>query len=374
MYWIGAIPVVPRTTEYRRFAERIMARTIKTYPMNNSAIIRVNSDRDRIDTSPEYQRNSEVWTLEKKQLLIDSILNEYDIPKLYFHILPSNQKSQYLYAIIDGRQRIETIWAFIDNKFPLAQDFEYLKDANVKLSNLTYSDLAQKYPRIKIIFDGFSIPIILVDTDDIDLIDDMFSRLNEAVPLNAAEKRNAMGGPMVIVIREVSSHPFFKEKAKFSNKRYQYREVAAHLLYIEDALIEHGRYFDTKKPYIDAMVKRYKLHRLDTSVVHNKVTNLLNVLHGIFVDEDDLLRSQSIVPIYYLFIKEMVEQNAINSVTRDRLWAFKSAVEQNRKIAETDITAADFDLLEFDRMAQQGTNDASSIKERVRILKYFFAP
>ncbi len=340
--------------------------------MNNSAIIRVNSDREHIDTSPEYQRNSEVWTLEKKQLLIDSILNEYDIPKLYFHILPSNPKSRLQYAIIDGRQRIETIWAFIDNKFPLAPDFKYLKDDSVKLANLTYSDLAQKYPKIKIIFDGFSIPIILVDTDDMDLIDDMFSRLNEAVPLNAAEKRNAMGGPMVKVIREISSHPFFKEKVKFSNKRYQYREVTAHLLYLEDSLKEHGRYYDTKKPYLDGMVRRYKLNSLDPTQVKNLVHGLLDILYGIFVDEDNLLRSQSSIPIYYLFVKDMYVNDRMSFITRDRLWDFRSAVEQNRHIAEEDITMANFDLLEYDRMSQQGTNDAVSIKERVRILYSYF--
>lgn len=340
--------------------------------MNNSAIIRVNSDREYIDTSPEYQRNSEVWTLEKKQLLIDSILNEYDIPKLYFHVLPSNPNSHFDYAIIDGRQRIETIWAFIDNKFQLSPDFKYLKDERVKLANLTYSDLAQKYPKIKIIFDGFSLPIILVDTDDIDLIDDMFSRLNEAVPLNAAEKRNAMGGPMVKVIRVTSSHPFFKEKARFSNKRYQHREVAAHLLYLEDSLTQHGRYYDTKKPYIDGMVRRYKLNRLDPTPVHNQVHKLLDILYGIFVDKDDLLRAQSSISIYYLFIKEMDGNNRMDIITRDRLWDFKSDVEQNRRIAEDDITQANFDLLEFDRRAQQGTNDAVSIKERVRILYDYF--
>ena len=36
-------------------------------------------------------------------------------------------------------------------------------------------------------------------------------------------------------------------------------------------------------------------------------------------------------------------------------------------MAEKDITQANFELLEFDRMSQQGTNDADSIKERVRI-------
>jgi len=350
----------------------MISKTIKTYPMNNSAIIRVNSDREYIDTNPTYQRNSEVWTLEKKQLLIDSILNEYDIPKLYFHILPSNPKSRLQYAIIDGRQRLETIWAFIDNKFPLAPDFEYLKDDSVNLANLTYSDLAQKYPKIKIIFDGFSLPIILVETNDIDLIEDMFSRLNEAVPLNAAEKRNALGGPMVKVIREVSSHPFFEEKVRFSDKRYQYREVAAHLLYLEDCLNQHGRYFDTKKPYLDGMVRRYKRDRLDPTLVHNQVNGLLDILHGIFVDEDDLLRSQAAIPIYYLFVKDMHENDKMDIVTRDRLWNFKSAVEQNRSLAEKDIMLANFDLLEYDRMSQQGTNDAVSIKERVRILSDYF--
>jgi hypothetical protein len=40
----------------------------------------------------------------------------------------------------------------------------------------------------------------------------MFSRLNEAVPLNAAEKRSAIGGPMALAIREISEHSFFNEK------------------------------------------------------------------------------------------------------------------------------------------------------------------
>jgi hypothetical protein len=349
-----------------------MGSTIKTYAMNNSAIIRINSDREFINTSPEYQRNSEVWTLEKKQLLIDSILNEYDVPKLYFHLLPPQKaypNSKYLYAIIDGRQRIETIWAFIDNKFALADDFKYIKDEKLNLANLTYADLAQKYPKVKVIFDGFSIPIILVDTDDIDLIEDMFSRLNEAVPLNAAEKRNAMGGAMVKVIRDVSSHPFFKEKVQFKNKRYQHLEVAAHLLYLEDCLLRHQRFYDTKKPYLDGMVTVYKRDKtLNANLVKQAVNDILNITYGIFVDDDELLRSQAVIPIYYLSIREARQQNVLPLVTRNRLWDFRQAINDNKEIASTDITLANYDYLEFDRMSQQGTNDAVSINERVRIL------
>ncbi len=67
--------------------------------------------------------------------MIDSIINDYDIPKLYFHVLDSTDKKNknYKYAVIDGRQRLETIWMFIDNKFTLAEDFTYFKDPKIKI-------------------------------------------------------------------------------------------------------------------------------------------------------------------------------------------------------------------------------------------------
>ena len=61
---------------------------------------------------------------------------------------------------------------------------------------MTYSDLGFKYPLLKARFDATSLSVISVRTEDIELIEDMFSRLNEAVPLNAPEKRNAFGGPL----------------------------------------------------------------------------------------------------------------------------------------------------------------------------------
>ncbi|MEM8488850.1 MAG: DUF262 domain-containing protein, partial [Bacteroidota bacterium] len=180
--------------------------------MQNSTILRVNSERDDIDVNPYYQRKGEVWTLQKKQLLIDSIINDYDIPKLYFHKLNGNHTSggNFDFSIIDGKQRLEAIWGFIDGRFSISDDFVYLADKAIDAKGMTYSELASRYPKIKIRFDSYILPIILVETDDIDLIEDMFSRLNEAVPLNAAEKRNALGGPMAKAIRQVADTSFFK--------------------------------------------------------------------------------------------------------------------------------------------------------------------
>ena len=119
--------------------------TINTIPMNHSAIMKIYAERDEIDLSPEYQRKGNIWSLEKKQLLIDSILNNYDIPKIYFHEL---KHDNYLYSVIDGRQRLETIWEFMDGKFSLADDFKYFKDECLNLKSLKYNDLAKEFPKL----------------------------------------------------------------------------------------------------------------------------------------------------------------------------------------------------------------------------------
>jgi hypothetical protein len=347
---------------------------IRTFPLQNSAILRINSEKEEIEIDPPYQRKGDIWTKEKKQLLIDSILNDFDIPKLYFHYFTPEQKKadKYLYAIIDGRQRLETIWDFIEGKFPLAGDFVYLHDNSVDAGGLTYADIGKEYPRLKIRFDSFNLPIICIETDDLDLIEDMFSRLNEAVPLNAAEKRNAIGGPMAQAIRDVSEHNFFRQKVKFPNTRYQHREVAAKFLYIEYTLHNFKKVRDTKKPFLDDMVKKFKVaDTLKIDIIVNKAEKVLDLMSNLFSNDDEVLRTQSGAVIYYLVFKKAYELKELAKISRAKFILFYSELEKNRKIAETDIANANFEYLEFDRMSQQGTNDAISINERVRIMCKF---
>lgn len=59
----------------------------------------------QIDPNPTYQRSS-VWKTPQKQLLIDSILRDFDIPKFYLRV---NNSSKFKYEIIDGQQRIRAL-------------------------------------------------------------------------------------------------------------------------------------------------------------------------------------------------------------------------------------------------------------------------
>lgn len=341
---------------------------IETFPMQHATIMRIYSERDEINNEPDYQRGGGVWTPDKKKLLIDSILNGYDIPKIYLHKLTRDQRKEadHKYAIIDGKQRLETIWQFMDGLLTLSSDFDYQDDPTIDLRRLSYNDIAKTHPKIRIKFDSFVLPIICVETDDLDLIEDMFSRLNEAVPLNAAEKRNAIGGELVAAIRETSTHDFFSQRVSFGNKRFQHRESAARLLLIEQNIATIGKVSDTKKEYLDAIARNYKTGKTDAVFRFSKtVSATLDKMAQLFVDRDDLLRSQGNIVLYYLLFKSSIVAN--RQLTRKDFYDFRDKVRTNRDLAETSFEQANFELLEFDRLSQQGTNDSSNIRERLRI-------
>lgn len=345
---------------------------IETNPVQHSTILRIYSERDEIITGPDYQRNGGIWTLEKKQLLIDSIINNYDIPKIYFHQFSREEKKNTgkSYAIIDGKQRLEAIWGFIEGDFCLDDNFEYQDNPEIKLAGLSYDDLAKEHPKILINFDSFVLPIIGIQTDDLDLIEDMFSRLNEAAPLNAAEKRNAFGGDMVKAIRDVASHQFFTQKVRFNNNRYQHYESAAKFLLVEASQFENDKLIDTKKVYLDIMVRKFKTgSEALVNQFKEVVVSILDVMAKSYTNKDILLRAQGGMVVNYMLFKWAGESKI--QINRSWLLDFDQKVKDNRTLAESNYENADYELLEFDRLSQQGTNDASSIKERLRIVKEY---
>jgi hypothetical protein len=355
-------------------------KTFRVVGMPNSSLIRIYSERRFIQADPEYQRMSEIWTLEKRQLLIDSILNEYDIPKLYFHAFQTPKVvaggRQVKYAIIDGRQRLETIWDFIDGKFALGDDFVFLEDSSIDAKGLTYSELSSKYLDLKIRFDGFTLPIMEVITDDVDLIEDMFVRLNEAVPTNAAEKRNAFGGPMAATIKTVSQNGFFKKKVPISNKRYQHLDISGKFLLLANAQKSSDtkrRIVDTKKAYLDEFVKEFKAQNLvnEAEQLESEVKAILERMSKVFIDRDSLLKTQAMcVVLFLVFLRNELGHGA-RQINRKKLVQFEKDREENRKVAQDDLASAKYELLEFDKMSLQGSNDAASVRTRLETLETY---
>lgn len=335
--------------------------------LQNSSVWNLYRMRNRIETDPDYQRQSDVWTPDKRRLLVDTILNGLDVPKIYLHkfVIPKLvEGTSYDYAIIDGKQRLQTVWDFIDGKLALDDNFEYFKDQSVVTSNMTYSELGKKYPELKSDFDSFPLSVICIETEDIEMIEELFSRLNEAVPLSAAEKRNAFGGPIPEAIRRVAGDSFFKERLPFGNSRYRHFDIAAKFLYIE----ESARVVDMKKAYLDRFVKQHADSQRDIMPGFlQKCSNILELMNNVFVDKDYLIRSVGMIILYYHIFRLAQQDNWLTEITRSSLCDFENKRSGNREIAKIDLSQADYDLIEFDKYSQS-PNDGYALRIRLRII------
>lgn len=323
--------------------------------------------RDRIKMDPVYQRQSGVWNREKRQLLIDTMINGFDVPKLYLHKFQAPEEdngASYEFALIDGKQRVQTIFDFIENRFTLDDDFKYMLDQRINLSGLTYRELAQDFPEIKADFDSYTLDMITIETDEIELIEDLFSRLNEAVPLNAPEKRNAKPGPLPSFVRTLSSHRFFVEKLPFTNSRYRHFDLIAKML----LFVSRASVADTKKAYLDRF---FAQHAESTSadVQHflDKTTLILDAMTATFTDNDPLLKSVGMVSLYFLLFERAVDSARTTILSRAEFAKFDDMRAQNRIDAEKEISAANYELLEFDRFTQS-PNDGNALRYRLAVI------
>jgi len=324
--------------------------------------------KNGINESPEYQRESAIWSKEKQQLFIDSILNGFDVPKLYFHDQrPDN--GIYEYSVVDGKQRLHAIWEFLTDNLPLADDFklaEQGKNPPIK-KGTKFSELDDHW---KESFKAESLTVVLIQNAKEDDIEELFSRLNNGEPLNAAEKRNAMTGDMSKLIREVTNHDFFKNYLSVGNKRYQHYEIAAKLLILEkNAQAGGGLFSDLKKRFLDAMVlENKKMTAAVSQGLTKRVFDNLNGMNKVFSKSDPLLNKQAYPPLYYVFCKKVTTDyahKALNKILHEFIEGFHVLRQQNLNQPEDDRDPV---LIEFGRLMQQGTNDLNSIKDRTNIL------
>ena len=128
--------------------------------------------------TPVYQRRGGLWSPKYKAFLIDSILNDFDIPKLYIADFTwgnttLNHQSK-AYAVIDGKQRFETIFDFFEARVVLDEGFVYSDDSSLSLEGLGYKDLEHNYPRIASEFANYNLSVLSVITNEEAKINDLF--------------------------------------------------------------------------------------------------------------------------------------------------------------------------------------------------------
>jgi hypothetical protein len=159
-----------------------------------------------LDPRPPFQRGY-VWDRAKASRLIESVLLNVPLPLVY-----TAEEKSGLEVVIDGQQRLLTLFGFIEGKFPRDQRLFRLSKLKIlkELNGKTFDKLDQDYQR-KI--QRYNIQIIKISSDsDANVKFEIFERLNSgSVSLNAQELRNCIyRGRFNDLLRELIEYQNFR--------------------------------------------------------------------------------------------------------------------------------------------------------------------
>ncbi len=311
-----------------------------------------NGLRSRIDTNPDFQRPS-VWSVSQKQLLIDTILRSYDIPKMYWRKIKVNPDA---YEVVDGQQRLRAIWSFFDGEYALPDDAEPINGepvAGLKVSELSDALVIQ--------LQTYSIDVVVVEDTDEDEVREMFLRLQNGTSLKAQEKRNAMPGQMRDFVRKLTEHRFFNSVA-FRNVRYTHDQVAAQLTCLEIA----GEPVNVKNIDLNRMYQQ-NLVFADSSNIAKSVKKTLDVLAETFPEPTPELERFNVIALYCL-VAELQRQYIFSDIRSSLHYWFLEFETQRRQQDQLDDDSADAEWISYKEKISHSTDAQESIRFRMEFM------
>lgn len=172
-------------------------------------------DPPMLNLSPTFQREF-VWPERKRCELVESIIMGIPLPAFYV-----KEDNEGVYVVVDGKQRLTTLFSFINGEFKL-KGLKILRSLNGK----KFSDLLPVQQN-KIEDYTLQLNVIKPPTSD-RVVFDLFDRVNRGgVNLNNQEMRNALyQGTATKLLDELAQYQEFKEatenavSAKHMKDRY----------------------------------------------------------------------------------------------------------------------------------------------------------
>lgn len=157
------------------------------------------------------QRDGKQWTTNQKNALIDTILNGYAIPAIWILEDKDNViEAVEVKTVVDGKQRLTTIFSFMNDEWKLAKSFEpvFHKNKYYDIAGKKFSELA---PEMQELIEEYEISVMSLTGYDEEQIEEQFMRLNSGTPFKSTQKiRVVLGAQIAPKIDElILAYPFW---------------------------------------------------------------------------------------------------------------------------------------------------------------------
>lgn len=212
---------------------------------------------NKYNFDPKYQRRSDVWSEEKQSFLIDSILKNYPMPPIFLHQVIESDTGATKYNVIDGKQRLSTILRFINNEIALPPDYDVGAFGDSRLNGKKFCELEGELQEFKMQFWRYVLSVEYIETDDEDVINNVFDRLNRnGEPLEPQELRNARyyDTELIKMVNNLSEFVDWNSLGKVKVSRMQDAEFVSELVFF---LLEREPMDASKRENIDEYYKKW---------------------------------------------------------------------------------------------------------------------
>lgn len=161
-------------------------------------------ENNKLDLDPPYQRRS-VWTPKDQRFFLDTIFRNYPSPAIFLHKTVSDE-GKTKYHVVDGKQRIETIIAFVNNEIKVSPDY-----GDIRLEGKTWNDIVSERD-LKLAFWNYQVTVEMINDIEGDLVNEVFDRLNRnSRKLTRQELRHAkFDGWLISQVEAEVSKPFWR--------------------------------------------------------------------------------------------------------------------------------------------------------------------
>jgi hypothetical protein len=319
------------------------------------AIDKIYKRRNRYEI-PDWQRQP-VWGRARQQELIDSILRGWKLPKFYFLKTSSDEEQQY--EVVDGQQRLTSIFEFFDNKLPLSDE------TAAEFGGRYYKDLPSK---VSDEFDDYDIQFDqLEDAADED-VKLFFQRLQNGLPLTSSEKLNSIDSKLRDFIKELTKHRFLAS-IPVSDRRYGYFDILCKVAAVELEGIDAGLRYDELKAVLEAG-KNFS----PRSGSAKRIKDSLDILDNLNAEQKVRFRNRTFVQSALTLTCRLADSVKEKPSAVAALGTFfrQFLTELNRQI-ELGNRATDKDYMEFQRTVNANIKKGARIRQAILTRKLLAA-
>lgn len=306
---------------------------------------------------PEFQRQPNLWSVEKRRLLIDSILQDIDIPKLYF-----NETTEKTLEVVDGTQRLWSLWEFIDGEYSYAANraLQYSKLSSAQRDRLLTYELQVT---------------ILEDADD-KYLRTLFVRLQLGLLLVTGEKLNAETGAMKdFVFTRMAAQPFIRNLS-IPNRRFAKQTLGAQIAINSFAKAKLQSFARTRYDDLGFFFQEYEKPEGEVRTFFQRqskhILDVLAELDTCFNERASDLTNRSYILSLYLLYEE-IRADLHTARERARFVQFAFALwKRLKEEAKAGMDRRNRELYSFDTMLSSAPGERYRIEQRHDKLKEYY--